>query len=163
MLRRLLPRTPTPATRLLSHMASTSTSPATSTDTATDAGVTLAALPKSHVFTTQLPADGRFPTPASSFGAGRAALGPRAVARALFTYVRPEEQAGPELLAVGGRALADVGLRAGEAGTAEFARLVAGNRILWDAGTGEGIYPWAQCYGGAFSGAWGGLGGADAV
>lgn len=69
---------------------------------------------------------------------------------ALYTYVRPEESKGPELLAVSERAMRDIGLKPGEEKTEEFKQLVAGNKFFWDEKSGEGIYPWAQCYGGPF-------------
>lgn len=70
---------------------------------------------------------------------------------ALYTYVRPEKSEEPELLAVGERAMRDVGLKPGEEKTEEFKELVAGNKFFWDEESGEGIYPWAQCYGGSQS------------
>ena len=66
---------------------------------------------------------------------------------ALFTYVRPEETKEPELLAVSERALRDLGLMTGEEKTEMFREMVAGNKIFWE--DGKGVYPWAQCYGGA--------------
>ena len=63
--------------------------------------------------------------------------------------MRPERSEEPELLAVSKAALRDIGLREGEEKTDEFKELVAGNKLLdWDEEKGEGIYPWAQCYGG---------------
>ena len=70
---------------------------------------------------------------------------------ALYTYVRPEGVETPELLGVSKRAMKDIGLREGEEMTEEFKELVAGNKIMWDNETKEGIYPWAQCYGGALN------------
>jgi uncharacterized protein YdiU (UPF0061 family) len=68
---------------------------------------------------------------------------------ALFTYVRPEPQNEHELLAVSPAALKDLGLQEGVEKTEEFQQLVSGNRILgWNEKSGEGVYPWAQCYGG---------------
>lgn len=66
---------------------------------------------------------------------------------ALFTYVRPEQVDGPELLGVSPRAMEDIGLKPGEEQTPQFQALVAGNEIFWNEDQG-GIYPWAQCYGG---------------
>lgn len=111
-------------------------------------GVTLNNLPKSNVFTSQLPPDPNFPTPQISFKAIREDLGPRIVKGALYTYVRPEGIEGPELLAVSHGAMKDIGLIEGEEETQDFRDLVAGNKILWDPDVSEGIYPWAQCYGG---------------
>ena len=111
-------------------------------------GVSLADLPKSNVFTSSLPADSEFPTPTDSFKALRTELGPRMVRGALYTYIRPEETKEPELLGVSRRAMKDIGLCEGEEQTDDFKQLVAGNKIMWDPASGEGIYPWAQCYGG---------------
>ena len=67
---------------------------------------------------------------------------------ALYTYVRPEKSKEPELLAVSERAMRDIGLKPGEETPEEFKEMGAGNRLFWDEESGEGIYPWAQCYGG---------------
>jgi serine/tyrosine/threonine adenylyltransferase len=119
------------------------------------ASCTFADLPKSNVFTTKLPPDPVFPTPADSHNAPRAKLGPRMVRGALYTYVRPEGTEDPELLAVSERALEDIGLADTEAQSEEFKSIVAGNKILWTEEDG-GIYPWAQCYGGWQFGSWAG-------
>lgn len=111
-------------------------------------GVTLKDLPKSNVFTSQLPPDPEFPTPQISFKSPREALGPRIVKGALYTYVRPEGIDDPELLAVSHGAMKDIGLIDSEEKTQDFKDLVAGNKIFWDPETTNGIYPWAQCYGG---------------
>ena len=111
-------------------------------------GVSLAKLPKSNVFTQNLPTDGRFPTPADSYKASRRQLGPRMVTGALFTYVRPEEKEDPELFGVSHTAMQDIGFQPGEEQTKDFQQLVSGNKIMWDAESEDGIYPWAQCYGG---------------
>ena len=111
-------------------------------------GVTLKDLPKSNVFTSHLPPDPEFPTAQASFKSSREDLGPRMVRGALYTYVRPEGIECPELLTVGHRAMKDIGLIHGEEETQDFKDLIAGNKILWDPETMEGIYPWAQCYGG---------------
>jgi serine/tyrosine/threonine adenylyltransferase len=114
-------------------------------------------LPKSNVFTSNLPADDKYPTPTDSHSAPRKALGPRLVRGALFTYVRPEETKEPELLGVSAAALKDIGISQEEAKSEDFKQAMAGNTILtWDAETGEGIYPWAQCYGGYQFGQWAG-------
>ncbi|KAJ5937140.1 hypothetical protein N7454_004795 [Penicillium verhagenii] len=114
----------------------------------TNAGSSLADLPKSNVFTSKLPSDPAFETPESSHGAPRETLGPRMVKGALFTYVRPERTEAPELLGVSPKAMEDLGIKADEAKTAQFQALVSGNEICWNEEQG-GIYPWAQCYGGA--------------
>lgn len=118
---------------------------------------TLSTLPKSNVFTANLPPDPEFPTPESSHNAARDKLGPRLVKNALYTYVRPEITHSPELLAVSPAALHDLGLKEEEAKTEEFKQVFAGNKLLtWDEDTREGIYPWAQCYGGYQFGQWAG-------
>jgi len=119
-------------------------------------GVSLKDLPKSNVFTSNLPADERFPTPIKSHEAPRKGLGPRIVKGALYTYVRPENVKEPELLAVSYPAMRDIGLQEGEEKTEEFKLLVAGNKIMWDPETQIGVYPWAQCYGGWQFGSWAG-------
>lgn len=111
-------------------------------------GVTLKDLPKSSVFTSHLPPDPEFPTAQISFKSSREDLGPRMVRGALYTYVRPEGIENSELLAVSHRAMKDIGLIEGEEEIQDFNNLVAGNKIFWDPETMEGIYPWAQCYGG---------------
>lgn len=111
------------------------------------AGVSLTELPKSNVFTSNLPSDPAFETPELSHKAPREALGPRLVRGALYTFVRPEHVDDPELLGVSPRAMEDLGLKPEEEHTAQFKALVTGNEIWWDEENG-GIYPWAQCYGG---------------
>ena len=111
-------------------------------------GVSLADLPKSNVFTTNLPRDEKFPTPADSYNASRKDLGPRMVKNALYTLVRPEEKEDPELYGVSHQAMRDIGLKSGEEATDSFRNLVSGNKIFWNPESKEGIYPWAQCYGG---------------
>ncbi|OCL09214.1 UPF0061-domain-containing protein [Glonium stellatum] len=123
----------------------------------TSARFTLRDLPKSNNFTSNLPPDPAFPTPADSHKAPRETLGPRLVKGALYTYVRPEITHSPELLAVSDRAMEDLGLVPEESETEEFKQVMAGNLIIsWDEETGEGIYPWAQCYGGYQFGQWAG-------
>lgn len=119
---------------------------------------TLHSIPKSNVFTSNLPADAEFPTPKASHDAPREKLGPRMVKGALYTYVRPDPQGEAELLAVSQRALHDIGLKEEEAKTDDFKDVVAGKKILtWDEKDPEaGIYPWAQCYGGYQFGQWAG-------
>lgn len=119
---------------------------------------TLQSIPKSNVFTQNLPTDSAFPTPLESHNAERQKLGPRMVKEALYTYVRPDPQGESELLAVSQRALDDLGLGDEEAHSEDFKELVAGRKILtWDESKpDEGIYPWAQCYGGYQFGQWAG-------
>lgn len=121
---------------------------------------TLQSLPKSNVFTSNLPPDAAFLTPSESHSAPRQQLGPRLVKEALYTYVRPEPVEDPELLCVSPRALKDIGLREEEALNEEFKQVFSGNKILtWDEDQnkeGGGIYPWAQCYGGYQFGQWAG-------
>jgi uncharacterized protein YdiU (UPF0061 family) len=120
-------------------------------------GVSLADLPKSNNFTSKLPADAAFPTPLESYKAPRQKLGPRMVQNALYTYVRPEETEEPELLGVSSRAFRSIGLSQSEASNPDFKAIVAGNKILWSEDKpDEGIYPWAQCYGGWQFGSWAG-------
>ena len=111
-------------------------------------GVSLSSLPKSNTFTSNLPPDQKFPTPQSSHKASRDQLGPRAVTKALYTYVRPEKTEQPQILGVSRRAMRDIGLADGEEKSEEFKQLAGGNRMFWDEEKEEGIYPWAQCYGG---------------
>ncbi|KAI5817894.1 hypothetical protein BZA77DRAFT_278518 [Pyronema omphalodes] len=112
------------------------------------AGVSLRDLPRSAVFTKSLPCDKLFPTPRDSAKSGSEKLGPRQVKEALYTYVRPTPAtANPELLAISPAAFRDLGLKLEEAETKEFVDLVAGNGSYEDADE-NGVYPWAQCYGG---------------
>ena len=122
----------------------------------TYSGVSLQELPKSHTFTLNLPPDPEFKTPSVSHRAPRGDLGPRMVKGALFTYVRPEETKTPELLGISRTALHNIGLKDGVENTEDFKNVVAGNKIYWDDKTEEGIYPWAQCYGGWQFGSWAG-------
>lgn len=121
------------------------------------AGASLADLKKSWTFTSSLPPDPKFPTPAISHKTPRDDIEPRQVRGALFTWVRPEEAKEPEVLAVSPAAMHDLGIKEGEEKTEEFRQLVAGNRLLdWDEEKGEGGYPWAMCYGGWQFGSWAG-------
>ncbi|KAL8712756.1 MAG: hypothetical protein Q9220_002964 [cf. Caloplaca sp. 1 TL-2023] len=126
------------------------------TSNGASSGLSLDDLPKSNIFTTELPPDSEYKTPSSSHYAPREDLGPRMVKGALYTYVRPEQTSEPELLGVSKAAMRDVGLRLGEEDTSEFKALVAGNKTYWNPSTEEGIYPWAQCYGGYQFGSWAG-------
>ncbi|KAF2810874.1 UPF0061-domain-containing protein [Mytilinidion resinicola] len=123
----------------------------------TASAYTMRTLPKSNVFTSKLPPDPAFPTPADSHKAPRETLGPRLVKGALYTYVRPEITHSPELLAVSARAMKDLGLAEGEEKSDDFKSVVAGNNMIgWDDENEEGVYPWAQCYGGYQFGQWAG-------
>ncbi|KAK6509530.1 hypothetical protein TWF481_004270 [Arthrobotrys musiformis] len=112
-------------------------------------GVTLDELPKSHVFTDKLPPDPNTPTPqiADSLPARPK---PGLVKNAAFTWIKPEESAEFELLAVSPAAFDSIGLKRGQEKEDSFGRLVSGNKV-W-----EGHYPWAQCYGGYQFGHWAG-------
>ena len=103
---------------------------------------------KTKIFTDGLPPDPKYPIPADSHKADRSELGPRMVKEALYTFVRPEPAEEPELLATSPAALVDIGIDPEESQTEEFKKIVSGNKILWDEEKEEGIYPWAQCYGG---------------
>ncbi len=126
------------------------------TSNGTYRGVSLQDLPKSNTFTQNLPPDREFKTPSASYNAPRSDLGPRMVKGALFTYVRPEETENPELLGISRTAMRDIGLSEGQEDTEDFKKTVAGNKIFWDNNIEEGIYPWAQCYGGWQFGSWAG-------
>ncbi|KAK0634533.1 hypothetical protein B0T17DRAFT_483052 [Bombardia bombarda] len=121
-------------------------------------GTTLTDLPKSWNFTSSLPTDPLFPTPADSHRTPRDKITPRQVRGALFSYVRPETQTDPELLAVSPAAMRDLGLAPSEASTEEFKQTAVGNKIHgFDESTLSGPgYPWAQCYGGFQFGDWAG-------
>ncbi|KAI1506199.1 hypothetical protein F5X99DRAFT_126712 [Biscogniauxia marginata] len=115
-------------------------------------------IPKSWTFTSKLPADPVFPTPADSHKTPRDQISPRQVRDALFTWVRPQPVSAPELLAVSPAAMRDLGIAAGDEESADFAATVAGNKLQgWDEAKLEGRgYPWAQCYGGFQFGQWAG-------
>lgn len=120
------------------------------------AGTSLADLPKSWTFTSSLPPDPKFPTPAASHKTPREDIIPQLVKGALFTWVRPEEAKEPELLSVSPAALKDLGISEEDTKTEEFKQTVAGNRLLGWNEKEEGGYPWAQCYGGWQFGSWAG-------
>ncbi|KAA8909580.1 hypothetical protein FN846DRAFT_776207 [Sphaerosporella brunnea] len=121
------------------------------------AGLPLKDLPKSSVFTSKLPSDPAFPTPAASAAAPLEKLGPRMVKEALYTFVRPTPcTKTPELLVISPAAFRDLGLSLSEAETPEFQHLVAGNGSYEQGADEDGIYPWAQCYGGWQFGQWAG-------
>lgn len=118
---------------------------------------TLSALPKTWRLTSLLPADPMFPTPAASHQTPRDQITPRQVRSGLFTWVRPELQKDPELLAVSPAALRDLRIKAVEATTDQFRQFSAGNILLgWDEQQLTGGYPWAQLYGGFQFGQWAG-------
>lgn len=149
MLLRALSRRPhLPHIRLAQMTGHLSNAATNGTSNGSFAGVSLQDLPKSNTFTSILPPDAEFQTPSASHQAPREKLGPRIVKEALYTYVRPEGTENPELLGVSRTAMKDIGLKEGEEKTEEFKRVAAGNKIFWDNTTEEGIYPWAQCYGG---------------
>lgn len=127
-------------------------------------GASINDIPKSWNYTSKLPADALFPTPADSHRAPRDQLGPRMVRDAAFTWVRPEPVREPELLAVSPAALRDLGIDPATVRDGpDFVATVAGNKIQgWDeeasraAGADGRGYPWAQCYGGFQFGSWAG-------
>ena len=149
MLFRALPFRVHSARSSLKQMAAATSNGATmATSNEPLSGCSLQDLPKSNVFTSTLPPDQQYPTPFSSHNTPRGNLGPRMVKGALYTYVRPEHPDSPELLGVSGAALRDIGLKDGQETSEVFRSVVAGNKIFWDEDSKEGIYPWAQCYGG---------------
>jgi serine/tyrosine/threonine adenylyltransferase len=100
-------------------------------------GVSLSDLPKSHTFTTHLPADPLIPSPELSKTAPPQKLRiSRPVNNALFTWVAPETNGNPQLLATSWKAVADLGLDPAEVETKDFLNLVSGNKIY------EEHYPW---------------------
>lgn len=117
-------------------------------------------LPKTWNFTSKLPADSTYPTPADSHKTPRDQIGPRQVRDALFTWVRPQPVQVPDLLATSPAALRDLNIDPSTVQDADFVNTVSGNKIQgWD-GDGDGNggegYPWAQCYGGFQFGQWAG-------
>lgn len=118
---------------------------------------TLDSLPKSWRFTSLLPPDPLFPTPADSHKTPREQITPRQVRSGLFTWVRPEQQKDPELLAVSPAALRDLDIKASEILSHDFRNFAVGNTLLgWDESKLTGGYPWAQLYGGFQFGQWAG-------
>ena len=156
LLSTLLYRTRLPHLRLAQMTAHFANGATNGVSNATYHGVSLQELPRSNTFTAKLPSDPEFRTPSDSNRAPRGDLGPRMVKGALFTYIKPEGTEAPELLGISRTALHDIGLKDGEDSTEEFKSVVAGNKIYWDNQTEEGIYPWAQCYGGWQFGSWAG-------
>ncbi|KAI1110202.1 hypothetical protein F5Y14DRAFT_369263 [Nemania sp. NC0429] len=126
------------------------TSPATN-------GASLNDIPKSWTFTSKLPPDALYPTPADSHKTPRGDIKPRMVRDAMFTWVRPQPVKDPDLLAVSSAAMRDLGISPGAERSPDFVATVAGNKIQgWDEEKQEGGYPWAQCYGGFQFGSWAG-------
>ncbi|KAI5918998.1 UPF0061-domain-containing protein [Camillea tinctor] len=122
-------------------------------------GLSINDIPKTWNFTSKLPADRFFPTPADSHRMRRDHFFPRQVYQSLFTWVRPERVPCSEILAVSAAALRDLGIRADDPSkNPDFAATVAGNKLQgWDEEALEGPgYPWAQCYGGFQFGRWSG-------
>ncbi|KAI1182749.1 hypothetical protein F5B17DRAFT_170933 [Nemania serpens] len=120
-------------------------------------GASINDIPKSWTFTSKLPADALYPTPADSHKTPRDEIRPRTVRDAIFTWVRPQPVKDPDLLAVSPAAMRDLGIRPGEEKNPDFVAAVAGNLIQgWDEEKHEGGYPWAQCYGGFQFGSWAG-------
>ena len=145
------------STRMISRLAQMSShvTNGQSNGIHTQTGHSIRDIPKSSTFTSRLPTDPDFPTPSSSHKTPRNEIGPKLVKNALYTYVRPETNDSPELLAVSPAALRDLGIRQGDEDTQDFRDTVSGNKILtWDEEREEGIYPWAQCYGGFQFGSW---------
>ncbi|KAI1461055.1 UPF0061-domain-containing protein [Annulohypoxylon moriforme] len=114
-------------------------------------------IPKSWTFTSKLPPDSLFPTPADSHKTPRDQIGPRQVRDALFTWVRPQPISNPQLLAVSPAAMRDLNILPGSEYNSDFVDTVAGNKLQgWDEEKLQGGYPWAQCYGGFQFGQWAG-------
>ena len=133
----------------------TSTSKPSSEPNGASVGTAICDIPKSNTVTSQLPPDPDYPTPASSHKTPREKLGPKLVKNALYTYIRPETVKEPELLSTSSTALHDLGIDPSTTSSEEFLDTVSGNKILtWDEEKEEGIYPWAQCYGGFQFGSW---------
>ncbi|RYC53881.1 hypothetical protein CHU98_g12328, partial [Xylaria longipes] len=114
---------------------------ASSTTAGAGVGASINDIPKSWTFTSKLPADALYPTPADSHKTPRDQIGPRQVRDAIFTWVRPQPVKDPELLAVSPAAMRDLGIRCGDETSDEFVATVAGNKIQgWDEEKGEGGY-----------------------
>ncbi|KAK9781143.1 hypothetical protein AB5N19_13280 [Seiridium cardinale] len=129
-----------------------------STSNGASHGKTINDIPKSWNFTSKLPPDSIFPTPADSHNTPRDKIGPRQVRDAVYTWVRPQTVTNPELLSVSPAALEDLGIGPSTVrDDADFLDTVAGNKIQgWDEEKAEGGYPWAQLYGGFQFGQWAG-------
>ncbi|KAI1388381.1 UPF0061-domain-containing protein [Hypoxylon trugodes] len=134
-----------------------STNGASSTAAANSTFHSMNDIPKSWTFTSKLPPDSIFPTPAASHKTPRDQIAPRQVRDALFTWVRPQTFENPKLLAVSPIAMRDLGIQSSDEKTEDFVNTVAGNKLQgWDEDKLEGGYPWAQCYGGFQFGQWAG-------
>jgi serine/tyrosine/threonine adenylyltransferase len=128
-----------PLPRRFFHTMSPPASSETSNDGTAFTGLSLEALPKSHVFTSNLPPDPLIPTPEASKQAPKQHLRTsRPVQSALFTWVRPEPNENPQLLATSPKAVADLGLDPTQVATKDFAELMSGNKIY------EEHYPWGS-------------------
>jgi serine/tyrosine/threonine adenylyltransferase len=133
--------------------------PLSSSAAAPSGGKSINDIPKTWNFTSKLPADSIFATPADSHKTPRDEIGPREVRNATYTWVRPETVKDPELLAVSPAALRDLGIDPADPTTnPDFLATLAGNKIQgWDEETQSGPgYPWAQLYGGFQFGQWAG-------
>ena len=102
-------------------------------------GVSLEALPKSHIFAANLPPDPLIPSPEVSKTAPKQHLrSSRPVKNALFTWVAPEPNENPQLLATSPAAVAHLGLDPKETKTKDFLDLMSGNKFY------EQHYPWGN-------------------
>ncbi|KAI1341906.1 hypothetical protein F5Y15DRAFT_351141 [Xylariaceae sp. FL0016] len=141
--------------QMASHLSTNGGASGAATNVAASASIN--DIPKSWTFTSKLPADALFPSPADSHKTPRDQIGPRQVRDAAFTWVRPAAVERPELLAVSPAAMRDMGIAEGDEKTGDFVATVAGNKLQgWDEEKQEGGYPWAQCYGGFQFGSWAG-------
>lgn len=117
-------------------------------------------LPKSNTFTSKLPPDELYSTPASSHSAPRKNLGPRLVKNAAYTFVRPDPYEANELLGVSQTALRDLAIDPATVENEDFKDTVSGKKIITledgQEPQDKDIYPWAQCYGGYQFGQWAG-------
>ena len=109
---------------------------------------TLQSIKKTCIFTENLPPDPEILTPQAAEDNPSATHTPRIVRGALFTYVKPATNTTYEVIATSKSCMELLGLDPKEAQTEEFKQLVSGNK------TYEGVYPWAQCYGGYQFGVW---------
>ena len=132
-------RAPSRLFQLVSHLSSSRTPSArlSNMNGHKSTGVSLADLPKSHTFTTHLPPDPVVPTPEASKSASDQQLPvSRPVKSALFTWVAPEKNENPQLLATSWRTVRDLGLDPAEVESQDFLDLMSGNKIY------EEHYPW---------------------
>jgi len=157
MLSRVLVHRIPPSHPMRARLAQMAAQLSTHSSNGSSAAYTLRDLPKSNVFTRNLPADPEVATPQTSHRLPRDAeeLHPRLVKDALYTFIRPENTQAPELLGVSSAAMKDLGIIDGEEETEDFKQTMAGNIIisLEDDGpeaklADDVVYPWAQCYGG---------------